>query len=156
MRQTFQYELLGPQEQPGDTPLILGGHELNKAFLWSPCISGHTLTHPSTRSEGTRKMAKGEYLEFFNKSKYIGAYVMPTVFRSGPYRFYFYSHEPNEPPHVHVDRDSDTAKFWIDPVGLARNLGYSGRELRTIERIIREHQQELLEAWNDWFGPDPR
>jgi len=36
---------------------------------------------------------------------------MPTVLRSGPYRFYFYSHEPNEPPHVHVDRDDQSAKF---------------------------------------------
>ena len=38
---------------------------------------------------------------------------VPTVLRSGPYRFYFYSHEPNEPPHVHVDRDDDSAKFWL-------------------------------------------
>jgi len=30
---------------------------------------------------------------------------MPTVLRSGPYRLYFYSHEPNEPPHIYVDRE---------------------------------------------------
>jgi hypothetical protein len=77
---------------------------------------------------------------------------MPTVLRSGPYRFYFYSHEPNEPPHVHVDRDDASAKFWLDPVGLARNLGFSGHELRSIERIVREHQPELMEAWNGWFA----
>jgi hypothetical protein len=77
---------------------------------------------------------------------------MPTVLRSGPYRFYFYSHEPNEPPHVHVDRDRDSAKFWLDPLGLARNLGFSSHELRTVERIIRENQQELAEAWDDRFG----
>ncbi len=77
---------------------------------------------------------------------------MPTVLRSGPYRFYFYSHEPNEPPHVHVDRDNDSAKFWIEPVGLVRNLGFNGHELRTIEKIIRDKQSELLEAWHDWFG----
>ena len=80
---------------------------------------------------------------------------MPTVLRSGPYRFYFHSHEPNEPPHVHVDRDDDSAKFWLDPISLARNLGFSGRELRTIERIIRDNQHELLEAWNGWFGDQP-
>ena len=77
---------------------------------------------------------------------------MPTVLRSGPYRFYFYSHEPNEPLHVHVDRDNDSAKFWLEPIGLTRNLGFSGQELRAIERIIRDNQQELLEAWNGWFG----
>lgn len=75
---------------------------------------------------------------------------MPTALRRGPYRFYFYSHEPNEPPHVHVD--SDSAKFWLDPLGLARNLGFSGHELRIIERLIQENQLDLMEAWNDRFG----
>jgi hypothetical protein len=42
----------------------------------------------------------------------------------GPYRIYFYSHEPDEPPHVHVDSDDQSAKFWLDPVALARNLGF--------------------------------
>ncbi len=51
--------------------------------------------------------------------------AMPTVLRSGPYRFYFYSHEPNEPPHVHVDRDDVSAKFWLDPVQLAANLDFA-------------------------------
>ena len=77
---------------------------------------------------------------------------MPTVLRSGPYRFYFYAHEPNEPPHVHVDRDDDSAKFWLQPIGLARNLGFSGHELRDIEQLIRDNHQELVEAWNAWFG----
>src|SRR5215208_3663456 len=76
---------------------------------------------------------------------------MPTVLRVGPYRFYFYSHEPNEPPHVHVDRDEDTAKFWLNPVSLADSLGFTGRELRRIEQIVVEHEQELLEAWDDYF-----
>lgn len=77
---------------------------------------------------------------------------MPTVLRSGPYRFYFYSHEPNEPPHVHVDRDDLSAKFWLNPVGLARNLGFNARELRQIERIVSDNESVLLEAWNGRFG----
>ncbi len=77
---------------------------------------------------------------------------MPTVLRIGPYRFYFHSHEPNEPPHMHVDRDNQSAKFWIDRVGLARNLGFSPTELRKIERLLTEHLQELQEAWNERFG----
>jgi len=77
---------------------------------------------------------------------------MPTVLRIGPYRMYFYSHEPNEPPHVHVDSNDQTAKFWLDPVALARNLGYSAKELGRIERVLREHQNELREAWNGYFG----
>ena len=78
---------------------------------------------------------------------------MPTVLRSGPYRLYFYSHEPNEPPHVHVDRDDRTAKFWIESVSLGSNIGFSPRELAQIERLIEENQPLLLESWNEHFGP---
>lgn len=74
---------------------------------------------------------------------------MPTVLREGPYRLYFYSDEENEPPHVHVDWDSCSAKFWLGPVALTRNRGFRAHELRRIERIVKVHQRKLLEAWND-------
>jgi len=77
---------------------------------------------------------------------------MPTLLRSGPYRVYYYSHEPNERAHVHVDRDDLSAKFWLDPIGLARNLGFAAHELRRIERMLTRHERELLEAWNERFG----
>jgi hypothetical protein len=77
---------------------------------------------------------------------------MPTIFRSGPYRIYFYSHEPNEPPHVHVDRDAQSAKFWLDPVALARSLGFGPKELGRIEQIVAEHEKQCLEAWDEYFG----
>jgi hypothetical protein len=77
---------------------------------------------------------------------------MPTVLRAGPYRFYFYSHESTEPPHIHVDRDDLSAKFWLQPVGLARNFGFSPKELRRIQRLVTQHQQEFLEAWHGHFG----
>lgn len=76
---------------------------------------------------------------------------MPTVLRSGPYRVYFYSHEPNEPPHVHVDRDDATAKLWLQPVALARSIGFGAKELRIIEQLIVDHEAMLLEAWNEYF-----
>jgi hypothetical protein len=69
-----------------------------------------------------------------------------TVFHLVP------SHEPNEPPHVHVDHDDLSAKFWLEPVGLAYNLGYSAHELRRIERIIHENQPKLREAWRGTHG----
>lgn len=76
---------------------------------------------------------------------------MPTVFRSGPFRLYFYSHEPNEPAHVHVDRDEQTCKFWLEPIALASNLGFNAKELRQIENLVINNQQGLLEAWNEYF-----
>jgi hypothetical protein len=77
---------------------------------------------------------------------------MPTVLRSGPYRFYFYSHEPHEPRHIHVDPDELSAKFWLDPVALARNYGFTARELNTLQSVVREKQQQFLEAWDGYFG----
>ncbi len=79
---------------------------------------------------------------------------MPTVLRLGPYRFYFYSHEPNEPPHIHVDRDNLSAKFWLKPIQLARNIGFSARDLRKIEGMIVDHHEELQEKWNGYFNVD--
>jgi Domain of unknown function (DUF4160) len=77
---------------------------------------------------------------------------MPTVLRSGPYRIYFVSHDLPEPAHVRVDRDEASAKFWLQPVGLANNLGFSPRELRAVERLIVENQDAFLKAWNEHFG----
>ncbi|MBI4203454.1 MAG: DUF4160 domain-containing protein [Betaproteobacteria bacterium] len=56
-----------------------------------------------------------------------------------------------EPPHVHVDREDMSAKFWLDPVSLARNLGFAAHELRRLEKLVAEHRDEFLEAWNGFF-----
>ena len=77
---------------------------------------------------------------------------MPVVFREGPYRFYFYSHEPNEPLHIHVDKDNLSAKFWLSPVFLARNIGFTPGELRKIARIIEKNIENIKEVWNGYFG----
>lgn len=77
---------------------------------------------------------------------------MPTVMRIGPYRFYFFSHEPNELSHVHIDKDDLSAKFWLEPVSLARNFGFIPKELRRLQKLVVRHQEELLEAWNGYFG----
>lgn len=77
---------------------------------------------------------------------------MPTVLRIGGYRFYFYSHEPNEPPHVHVDRAEASLKAWLEPVSLARNIGFRGHEINAILTLVERHRPALLEAWHEYFG----
>ncbi|NDG24087.1 MAG: DUF4160 domain-containing protein [Synechococcaceae bacterium WBB_10_009] len=77
---------------------------------------------------------------------------MPTVLRSGPYRLYFYSHEPNEPPHIHVDRGEASCKFWLTPIALASNLGFRPKELRTIETIVIANLSSLTKAWREFHG----
>jgi hypothetical protein len=77
---------------------------------------------------------------------------MPTVLRVGSYRFFFYSADAHEPAHVHVERDANVAKFWLDPARLARSSGFGRAELRDVSRLVNEHALELLEAWNGYFG----
>lgn len=73
---------------------------------------------------------------------------MPTALRDGPYRFYFYASDCDEPPHVHIEREDKVAKFWLSPVRLATSGGFPRAELVRIHRLVQEHQFELKEAWN--------
>ncbi|MBI4285157.1 MAG: DUF4160 domain-containing protein [Chloroflexi bacterium] len=76
---------------------------------------------------------------------------MPTVLRIEAYRFFFYANDRNEPRHIHIRRDENVAKFWLAPVRLERSGGFSRLEITIIQRMVDEHQVELLEAWNDYF-----
>jgi len=76
---------------------------------------------------------------------------MPTVLRVDGFRLYFYSHEPGEPQHVHVDRGAATAKVWLDDVTLANNSGFSAKELGDVLQLVRMHRQKLVEAWREFF-----
>ena len=80
------------------------------------------------------------------------ASVMPTVYRSGPYRAFFYSADPTEPPHVHVEGDDNTVKFWLDPVRLESNHGFAPPEVSKVEGLIRNNATPLLKAWYDFFA----
>ncbi|MBN8809484.1 MAG: DUF4160 domain-containing protein [Sphingomonas sp.] len=77
---------------------------------------------------------------------------MPTVLRIGAFRFYFYSHEPNEPPHVHVDRGEATIKVWLQLVEVAKSRGFRAHEINDILAMVEEHREKLLEAWYEYFG----
>ena len=75
---------------------------------------------------------------------------MPTVLRSGPFRFFFYAGDGGEPPHVHVERDDCEAKFWLDPVRLERSHGFNRKDINRVQGLV-EHHQQLLEGWNEFF-----
>ena len=74
---------------------------------------------------------------------------MPTIFRIGPYRFFFFSEENGEPVHVHVIREQIEAKIWIKPkVNVAGNDGFARHELRKIMRLVEEHKEMIENEWN--------
>jgi len=77
---------------------------------------------------------------------------VPTVLRIGAFRFYFFSHEPNEPPHIHIDRGEATIKVWLDPVEVAKSRGFRAHEIGGIVTIVEDHRVRLLEAWHEYFG----
>ncbi len=78
---------------------------------------------------------------------------MPTVKNIlGPYRFFFYSFDCNEPMHVHVRREKMTCKFWLEPIALGRNQGFTPRELNRIRRLIQDNLAILIEAWHEHCG----
>ena len=76
---------------------------------------------------------------------------MPTVLRRGPYRFFFYAGDRDEPGHVHVERDNRVAKFWLDPVTLDRSDGLRRADIGRVRRLAEDNRELLLEAWNDHF-----
>jgi hypothetical protein len=77
--------------------------------------------------------------------------VSPTVLRIGPYRFFFFSSDRNEPAHVHVKRDRKLVKFWLASVHMAYNFGFSPTELNRIAVLVEENEAVLLKAWHDYF-----
>ncbi len=76
---------------------------------------------------------------------------MPTVLRTDPYRFFFYAGDRQEPPHIHVEPDDKTAKFWLDPVRLQRSGGFGRQEINRIAKLIEDNQQRLLQRWSEYF-----
>ena len=77
---------------------------------------------------------------------------MPTVLRQDGFRFYFFSLEGREPPHIHIEHGDKLAKYWLDPVELARSRRFSARELTKVQALVMQHRERFLEAWHERFG----
>lgn len=77
---------------------------------------------------------------------------MPTVLVLSGYRFFFYSLEGNEPPHIHVEHDDSVAKYWLSPVQLSESHGFRSHELNSLRAMVIKHHTTFLEAWNAHFS----
>ena len=76
---------------------------------------------------------------------------MPTIFIRFGYIFKFYSNE-HGPIHVHVMKAGNKAKYSLFPVLLVENYGMKPPELKQIESIINDSQEEIAEYWNSFFN----
>jgi hypothetical protein len=81
---------------------------------------------------------------------------VPTILFLKGWRFFFYSNEGNEPPHVHVAKADAEGKFWLDierfdvPAAFTHNI--SPADLRFIRRTLLDHFDEFLGSWQDVQG----
>lgn len=77
---------------------------------------------------------------------------MPVALRVKGYRFFFFSLEGHEPPHIHVEQAERFAKFWLNPISLVKSRGFRSGELMEIQKIVEVNRDTLLEKWNEYFS----
>ncbi len=77
---------------------------------------------------------------------------MPTVLKIQGYRFFFFSQEGNEPPHIHIEHGDKVAKVWLIPVNLASSYGFRSHELAKVRMLVIEHSKLFLEKWYEHFS----
>ena len=78
---------------------------------------------------------------------------MPTLLLIEGFRFFFFSNEGSEPPHVHVEFGDGTAKFWLEPVELVMAQRMKQQEVRRARVFVQQNQSVFLERWHEYFGP---
>jgi hypothetical protein len=77
---------------------------------------------------------------------------MPTIIYIDGYRFFFYSNEGNEPPHIHIEKADFVSKFWIPNAELAYNYGFNGSELNKLRKLVLENSELFINKWNEYFN----
>ena len=78
--------------------------------------------------------------------------TMPTVLRVNGHRFFFFSSDWREPPYIHVEKGAGYAKFWLEPVALARCRGFRSHELTEIGRLVAQYAALFREKWDEHFS----
>ena len=77
---------------------------------------------------------------------------MPTLLIWRGHKFRFYALDMDEPPHVHVFKDGKTLKIWLQSLEVAKNKGYSDREVEWLISLVNDHRDEWTRMWNEFFG----
>jgi Domain of unknown function (DUF4160) len=76
---------------------------------------------------------------------------MPTIFRDFGLRFFFYSDEGIEPPHVHIEKGDGRGKYWLDPVEKAYMHRFNKQEERQVRYIVEQKRMIFKNKWHDYF-----
>lgn len=77
---------------------------------------------------------------------------MPAILLTQGFRFFFFSQEGNEPPHIHVEYGDKVAKFWLNPVELSSSTDFRSHELKKVRMLVIQDRELFLEKWNEHFS----
>ena len=67
------------------------------------------------------------------------------------YRFFFFSNEGAEPPHIHIEYGENYAKFWLEPVEIEKSVGFNASEINHLRKLVEENKKKLMEEWHGFF-----
>jgi hypothetical protein len=78
---------------------------------------------------------------------------MPRILYEQGFNFSFYASDGQEPPHVHVFKGGQTAKWWLDPVAEQYSHGFTFKERAAIRRLVLANRLAFVQRWHAFFPP---
>lgn len=76
---------------------------------------------------------------------------MPTIIIINGFRFFFYSNENNEPPHIHVEKGDGTGKIWLEPIKIEYMIGFKPKEIKEIMSFFNLNVETFKIKWDEYF-----
>lgn len=74
---------------------------------------------------------------------------IPTVMRKNGFRFFFYSKEGNEPPHIHVIGRNGEMKVWLNEISISKVFNMKPKDQKEVIKIINENRELLIKKWRE-------
>ncbi len=77
---------------------------------------------------------------------------MPTILTKDGFRFFFYSHEGGEPPHIHVIGKGGEMKVWLNTLSISKVYNLSPKEQRVVLEIVAANVELFKKEWENFHG----
>jgi len=75
---------------------------------------------------------------------------MPTIYRENGFRFFFYTHEGNEPAQVHVIGKGGEMKVWLNPIQISKVYNLSSKDQRAVLLITSKNSDFFKKEWSKY------
>ncbi len=77
---------------------------------------------------------------------------MPTILTKDGFRFFFYSHEGSEPPHIHIIGKGGEMKVWLNTLSISKVYNLSPKEQRIVLEIVTVNVELFKKEWENFHG----